>query len=291
MTILVTGSTGAIGAQVVNHLASRGAKIKALVRSPEKARFPEGVEVVQGDMIDIDSMRAALTNISTLFLLNAVTPEEMTQGLIALNLAHEAGIKRVVYFSVIHSDIFTNVPHFTGKYSIERMLAQLEIPATILRPAYFTQNDASLKEAIVNYGVYPMPVGESGVAMIDTRDIAEIAALELLRRENASGILPSETLDLVGPELLTGPAIANIWSSVLQKVVHYGGDDLTQFEQNFRHFAPAWMAYDMRVMMDRIQREGMVGASGADKKLEALLGRPLRTYHAFAEEMARQWAQ
>ena len=54
--------------------------------------------------MNVELVRAALAGTRTLFLLNAVTADELTQALIALNLAREAGIERVVYFSVIHSD-------------------------------------------------------------------------------------------------------------------------------------------------------------------------------------------
>ena len=67
MTILVTGSNGAIGSQVVAYLAAKGADVHALVRNAPKSRLPEGVKVVQGDLLDVDSMRAALAPIKTLF--------------------------------------------------------------------------------------------------------------------------------------------------------------------------------------------------------------------------------
>ncbi len=104
MTILVTGATGTIGRQVVEQLLKRGADVRALVRDPVKANLPAGVGVVQGDLLDVDSLRRAFAGVSTLFLLNAVVPDEFTQALIALNVAREAGIERIVYLSVIHSD-------------------------------------------------------------------------------------------------------------------------------------------------------------------------------------------
>jgi uncharacterized protein YbjT (DUF2867 family) len=122
MAILVTGSTGTIGTLVVAYLARKGADVHALARSPEKVRFPDGVTPVKGDLTDVDSMRAALEKASTLFLLTAVAPDEVTQALITLNLAREAGIQRIVYFSVFDNDKFTNVPHFIGKYAVERMI-------------------------------------------------------------------------------------------------------------------------------------------------------------------------
>src|SRR3954467_3218896 len=99
MTILVTGATGTIGSLVVQGLASAGAEVSAFVRAAGKKRFPAGVKEVVGDLTDVPSLRAALPSVRTLFLLNAVTPDEVTQALVALNLAREAGIERVVYLS------------------------------------------------------------------------------------------------------------------------------------------------------------------------------------------------
>src|SRR6266702_4585444 len=203
MTILVTGATGNVGRQVVEQLVKRGADVRALVRDPAKANFPASVNVVKGDFLDVDSLRSAFSGVSTLFLLNAVVAEEFTQALTALNLAREAGIERIVYLSVIHSDLYVNVPHFAGKFGVERMIEQMGFNATILRPAYFMNNDLTIKDIVTGYGVYPMPIGSKGLAMIDTRDIGEIAALELIRREQATGPLPLTRINLVGPDTLT----------------------------------------------------------------------------------------
>ena len=97
MTILVTGATGTIGTQVVAQLRARNVQFRALVRDPGKAKLPTGVDVVRAEFLDVDAMRAALKGVSTVFLLNAVVPDELTQALIALNLAREAGVERIVY--------------------------------------------------------------------------------------------------------------------------------------------------------------------------------------------------
>ena len=61
MTILVTGSTGTIGSQVVQRLAGQSAPTRALVRGDaSKVKIPAGVEPVQGDMTDLASMRTVL---------------------------------------------------------------------------------------------------------------------------------------------------------------------------------------------------------------------------------------
>jgi len=286
MTILVTGASGTIGRTVVEQLVQRGAAVRALVRDPAKANFPEGVEVVQGDLLDPDSLRGAFRGVSTLFLLNAVVPDEFTQALIALNLAKEAGIERLVYLSVIHSDVYLNVPHFAGKFGVERLIENMGFSATILRPAYFMSNDLTVKDAILGYGVYPMPVGAKGLAMIDPRDIGEIAAIELIHRDRATRPLPQTRLNLVGPDTLTGNDIAAIWSDVLARTIAYGGDDTVAFEVNLRNFMQGWMAYDMRLMSERFLSDGMLPEAGDLARLEAMLGRPLRSYRAFAGEVA-----
>jgi uncharacterized protein YbjT (DUF2867 family) len=286
MTTLVTGATGTVGRQVVEQLVKRGADVRALVRDPAKADFPAGVSVVQGDLLDVDSLRGAFSGVSTLFLLNAVVPDEFTQALIALNLAREAGVRQIVYLSVIHSDLYLNVPHFAGKFGVERMIEQMGFSATILRPAYFIGNDLTVKDVVLDHGVYPMPIGSKGLAMIDTRDIGEIAAIELMRRNQANGPLPIERINLVGPDTLTGTDVAAIWSEVLGRSVVYGGDDTGAFEQNLRRFMPGWMAYDMRLMSERFLSDGMVPGAGDVERLTALLGRPLRSYRDFVAEIA-----
>lgn len=284
MSILVTGATGAVGSLIVQGLADAGADVKALVRQPGKLSFPANVTEVVGDLTDVPSLRAALSSVRTLFLLNAVTPDELTQALITLNLAREAGIERIVYLSVIHADKYTNVPHFTSKHTVERMIESLDIPATILRPAYFMQNERMVQQAIQGYGVYPMPIGSAGVSMVDARDIADVAVAELLRRDKASAPLPRVMLDVVGPDALTGASAAKIWSSALGREVTYAGDDVAAFEAQMASFGPAWLAYDMRLMMTGIQQHGMQSASDAVSRLQAILGRPLRTYANFVKE-------
>lgn len=286
MTILVTGATGTVGRQVIEQLVRRGADVRALVRDPSKADFPAGVAVAQGDLLDVDSLRNAVSGVSTLFLLNAVVPDEFTQALVALGVAREAGIKRIVYLSVIHSDLYVNVPHFAGKFGIERMIEQMGLTATILRPAYFMNNDLTIKEVVLGHGVYPMPIGSKGLAMIDARDIGEIAAIELMRREQAAEPLPLERFNLVGPDTLTGSDVAAIWTKILGRPVAYGGDDTAGFEQNLRQFMPSWMAFDMRQMAERFLTDGMLPEAGDVARLTALLGRPLRSYRDFASEVA-----
>lgn len=286
MTILVTGATGRVGRHVVDQLVKRDASVRVLTRDPSKADFPVGVEVMQGELLDIDALRKAFAGVSTLFLLNAVTGDEFTQALITLNIARESGVDQVVYLSVIHADRFVNVPHFAVKSGAERMIQQMGFSATILRPSYFIDNELMIKDVIFNHGVYPMPIGGKGIAMVDVRDIAEVAAVELIRRDQANGKLPIETINLVGPDTLTGTDVAAIWSDVLGRSIVYGGDDPSGFEQNLTTFLPKWTAYEMRLMAERYVSDGMIPKAGDVERLTKLLGRPLHSYRDFAIETA-----
>lgn len=285
MTILVTGATGRVGRHLVQQLVQREAKVRVLTRNPASADFPATVEVMQGDLLDLAALRRAFSGVSTLFLLNAVTGDEFTQALITLNIAWESGVERVVYLSVFGADSAVNVPHFAVKFGAERMLAAMGFGATILRPSYFIDNEAMLKDVILQHGIYPMPLGGKGVAMVDARDIAEVAALELIRRDQAPGRLPSETLNLVGPDTLTGEGAAAIWSELLGRPILYAGDDPQGFEQNMATFMPAWMAYEMRLMAERYVSDGMLPQPGDRERLVQMLGRPLHGYRDFARSL------
>jgi uncharacterized protein YbjT (DUF2867 family) len=289
MNILVTGSTGTIGSLVVRGLAAQGASVHALTRNPDQASFPDGVIAVKGDMTDVPSMRAALKEADTLFLLNAVVADEVTQAIGTLSLAREAGIKRIVYLSVLNSDLYTDVPHFTGKYTVERMIEQFDLPATVLRPSYFMQNDAMLRDGLLQQGRYGMPIGNVGVAMVDVRDIAEVAVAALLRRARAAAPLPREVIEISGPDVLTGDALATIWSGVLGRPVTPAGNDLDAWEAFMAGLMPSWAAHDLRLMLARFHVDGMLGKPGAAEILTGLLGHPPRRYRDLAVELATAW--
>ena len=168
-----------------------------------------------------------------------------------------------------------NVPHFAGKFGVERMIEQMGFQATILRPAYFMQNELTIKDAGAGHGVYPMPIGGKGLAMIDARDIGEIAAIELIRRASRPpAALPLERINLVGPDTLTRRGRRRHLVRGAGRPIAYGGDDTAAFEQNLRHSMPAWMAYDMRLMSERFISDGMIPDAGDVARLTAHAGPP-----------------
>jgi uncharacterized protein YbjT (DUF2867 family) len=130
MKILVIGGTGNVGAEVVKELQNRNADIRLLVRK-EGDEPPKGVEVAIGDLLDPVSVQKALHGMDKLYLLNAVTPDELTQGLIAYDLAKRLKLKHIVYHSVYRVELFKDVPHFASKLAIESALRGLSDPSPV----------------------------------------------------------------------------------------------------------------------------------------------------------------
>ncbi len=283
MKILVIGGTGEVGAEVVKELQKRKADLRLLVRK-DGTPMPPGVEVAAGDLLDPVSIEKAMHGVEKLYLLNAVSPDELTQGLIAYDLAKKLKLKHIVYHSVFRVEYFKDVPHFASKLAIESALREFEVPFTIIRPNYFIQNDATLKDALVNAGVYPMPLGDVGISVVDIRDIAEATAIVLTSDEHNG-----ETYNLNGPEAISGSKASSIWSTVLGKTIRYAGHDMDAFEEQMRNSAPSWSAFDIRMMFQGYLERGFVAETGDVERLPKLLGHTPRRYEDFAAETAALW--
>jgi uncharacterized protein YbjT (DUF2867 family) len=285
MKVLVTGGRGLVGSEVVKELRKRNVDVRILARNLDESKpTQEGVEIVKGDLLDPVSVEKALDGVDKLFLLNAVVADELTQGLIAYDLAKKMKLKQVVYLSVFKVERFKDVPHFAAKLAIENALREFDIPFTIIRPNYFFQNDASLKEPLTKAGIYPMPLGGAGVSAVDIRDIAESAAIALTT-EGHHG----KTYNLNGPDVLSGPKVAAIWSELLGRKIQYAGHDMDVFERQMRERMPSWMAFDIRTMFESYLERGFIASDNDIEMVTKLLGHPPRRYEDFAREIATNW--
>jgi uncharacterized protein YbjT (DUF2867 family) len=286
MKILVIGATGNVGTAVVAELQKRGAEVRALIRKQTAAegQLPAGVEVAVGDLLDPVSVEKALHGVDKLYLLNAVVPDELTQGLIAYDLAKKLKLRHIVYHSVFRVEHFKDVPHFASKLAIEDAIREFDLPFTIIRPNYFFQNDATLKEALTMGGIYPMPLGSVGISAVDIRDIAEAAAIAL-----TSDGHHGKTYNLNGPQVLSGPNVASIWSRLLGKEIRYAGNEMDAFEEQMRKRAPSWSAFDIRMMFQGYLERGFVAETGDLETLTNLLGHAPRRYEDFARETVVNW--
>lgn len=285
MKVLITGGTGTVGGQLVRELRKRDVDVRVLTRkSPETGRFSPDIEVAVGDMLDPASMEQAMQGVDKLFLLNAVAAEELTQSLIAVATAKKKKLRHITYLSVLQVDRFPDVPHFAAKLAVETALRDSDVPHSILRPGYYFQNETWVKDAITKGGIYPMPIGTSGIAAIDVRDIAEAASVTLTA-EGQDG----QIYDLAGSELITGPGNAATWGKLLGRDVQYGGHDFDGFEDYLRSYLPPWNAFDVRKMFQGFFDRGLTTSEDQVSRLSQLLGRPPRSYQEFAEETAAQW--
>lgn len=258
-----------------------------LTTNPGRSALPKGMTAVKGDLLDPASLRDAFEGVQTMFLLASVSPSELTQSLLALDLAYEAGVEHVVYFSQIKLD-WPDCPHAVAKSGAEALIRHHGLSATILRPAYFYQNEVALKEPIMG-GTYPIPIGKVGAQMVDIRDIAEVAALAILDRDRIGS---DRIVELVGPDVITGERAAETWTNVTGRHVSYGGDALGEgFEQSQTTIMPGWQAHDLVAMFRGCQREGMIGKPGAVDRLTELLGRPLRSYEDFTRDTFQEWQE
>ena len=285
MRILVTGGTGTVGSQVARELHRRGADVHVLTRDKSRAgQLPRGVTAVEGNLQEVGTVRRVFDGFEKVFLLNHATPTEAYEALMAVTAMRTANVKHIVYLSVHHTEKAAWLPHYGTKVAVEEALKVSGISYTILRPNNFFQNDYWFKDALLEYGVYPQPIGDTGVSRVDVRDIAEAAAIVLTTPGHEG-----QTYDLAGPEAMTGTETAAIWSRALGWPVKYAGNDLDEWEKQSLQYLPDWQAFEYRHMYEYFQVNGLKASPEALSRLGTLLGHAPRAFEAFAAETAASW--
>ncbi len=287
MRHLVFGGTGTVGSLVVRGLLDKGETVRVLTRSADRAKtLPKGVEPVLGDLADPGTYEKVFAGYDNLFLLTANGPSDLMEGLAAVNEAKRTKAKRVVYLSIHDVETCAEAPHFASKIAIERALKESGLPHTILRPNNFYQNDYWSKDVILQYGVYPQPIGDIGVSRVDTRDIAEAA----VRALTESGHL-GKTYVLAGPDALTGKACAGEFAKALGKPVAYGGNDLEAWKKSMAPYLPAWAVYDYALMYAMFQAKGLKATASQLAETRAILGHEPRKFADFVRETSVTWKE
>lgn len=285
MKTLVIGGTGMVGSAVVTCLLRQGVIVRVMSRSQDKLqKLPAGVVGCRADLDDPHSLAAAFDGIDSVFLLNAVGPNETEQGLVAVSAAKAAGVKKIVYLSVFMPKGSERIAHFRSKLPVEEALKESGIAYTILRPNNFFQNDLWLKSAIMQYSVYPQPIGGKGLNRIDVRDIAD-CAINALMKPGHEGL----TYGIHGPDALTGEGIAGIYTKHLGREVRYSGNDLDTWGEMAKNMIPAFMIPEMQVMYRFFQDIGMIALKDDLEKMEKLLGHEPRTFDDFVKEITVEW--
>ncbi len=285
MRHLVLGGTGTVGSLVVRGLLDKGEAVRVLTRSADHAKaLPKGAEPVLGDLADPGTYEKVFSGYDNLFLLTANGPSDLLEGLAAVNEAKRTKAQRVVYLSIHDVEKCAEAPHFASKIAIERALKESGLPYTILRPNNFYQNDYWSKDVILQYGVYPQPIGDIGLSRVDARDIGE-AAVRALTESGHFG----KTYTLVGPDVVTGKDCAAEFAKALGKPVAYGGNDLSAWAKSMAPYLPSWAVYDYALMYAMFQTKGLKATPPQLAETRAILGREPRKFADFVRETVAAW--
>lgn len=192
--ILVTGATGNIGSALVSQLRTGGAaSVRAMTRDPGRASFPEGTEVVEGDLRRADSLKAALEGARALFLLSGMGAEAEV-----LATARQAGVEHVVLVSSITVRTHPHLAQAVENLAVERTLRDSGMAWTILRPTQFASNALWWAGSIREEGLVRAPYVDIGLPTVHPGDIAAVARTALTQPGHRGA-----TYDLTGPERVT----------------------------------------------------------------------------------------
>jgi NADH dehydrogenase len=215
MTVLVTGATGFIGPHVVHALRAREAPVRALVREHSRgSRLAAwGAELVEGDVTDPDSLRAALAGVDTVIHLVAIIKgsradfervmAQGTRNLVAA--AEEAGVRRFVLASALGLNEHTKdqVPYFAAKWEMERAVKASPVEHVIFRPSFVFGRDGGVLPTFVRLARFApvTPIvgpGTQRLQPIWVEDLAEYYARAIDLPEAAG-----RTFEVGGPDAPT----------------------------------------------------------------------------------------
>ena len=215
MSVLVTGGTGFVGPHVVHALRARDLPVRALVRDRRRAgRLTSwGVELVEGDITDPTSLRAACAGAEAIVHLVAIIKGSraeferiMAQGtrdLVAA--AKDAGVRRVVLASALGLDERSKdaVPYYAAKWEMERAVRESGLEHVILRPSFVFGKDGGVLPTFVRLARFApvTPIvgpGTQRLQPIWVEDVAEYYA-HALEGPDAVG----RTFEVGGPDAPT----------------------------------------------------------------------------------------
>jgi len=285
MKVLVIGGTGTVGSQTVAELLKRGTDVRVMTSKEENLqKLPNEVEGVLGNLNDENSLKRVFEGVDRVFIITPLSPTETEEGLAAVNTARKAEVKRIVYMSIHRLEDIPEAPHFSGKLPIENAIKSTGIEYTILRPNSFFQNDYNFRHPMLEFGIYPNPVGNTGINSVDVRDIAE-AATNALLEEGFTG----KTYSLVGPDINTADNNAATFSKHLGKEIKYSGNDLEAWGVSAKQMLPQWLVDDLKNMFKHFQDKGLIATDEDHKQTKEILHREPNSYDSFARIVAEQW--
>jgi NAD(P)H dehydrogenase (quinone) len=278
--ILVTGAAGKTGQAVLRQLASRGVATRALVhRAAHEAvvRSAGATEVANGDLLDRESLRSAARAARAIYhICPNMHPREVEIGDAVIDAARRAGVRRVVYHSVLRPQIEA-MPHHWRKLRVEERLWSSGLDVTVLQPAALMQNLQAHLPSMRSRGELPVPYSADAVfTLVDLGDVAQVAA-DVLEQHRHIGA----TYELCGGERRSHRDMAAVFAEVLARPVEAVVMGLEAWREKARGAGlDGQLLADLGAMFRYYDRHGF--AAGAEV-LRRLLGREPTTLRACVE--------
>ena len=277
--IVITAASGNLGRLVLEDLLGRGvpaAEIRAVVRDPAKlADYAErGVQVVQGDYTDQESLVAALEGADKLLLISSMGGDEerIKHHLNAIAAAKRAGVKHLAYTSIPHAD--GNAIRFSWVHKeTEEAIRQSGIPFTFLRNNWYFENVTGAIDAALEHGAIIGANGEGSIAYASRADYAAAAAV-VLSGEGHEG----KVYELTGDVAFTPAEFAAEISAQSGKPVVYTLLSEQEYAKALEDFGvPAAITGDLAQADVAISQGALAETTDT---LATLIGRPTTTLAA-----------
>jgi uncharacterized protein YbjT (DUF2867 family) len=276
--ILITGSTGHIGSEVVRLLSQAGMPARALVRNPSQKQNLPGITWVTGDLAKRETLPAVFDGCTKLFLLtgNVENMTELQHNAIAA--ARQAGATHVVKLSAFGASSHSNSMIGRWHHEVEKELQESGLAWTILRPHHFMQNLLSQSENIIKDGVVYSAAGEGKIPFIDTRDIAAVAVVTLTQAGHAG-----KKYVITGSEAISYRQVTEIIGAAICKQLRYIDESFDVARVRLMQAGqPSWLI-DSTLALAAYQRAG--GPTETITSVVAdLTGKPPRTFAEFAHD-------
>jgi uncharacterized protein YbjT (DUF2867 family) len=279
--ILVIGGRSKIGAALITELLDRGEQVRALVRAGEAAGglpadgLPTAVEAVAGDLADEGSLVTAMAGVEKVFLLSSPHPDAVGWHRNAVDAARRTQVQLLVRSSILGADRETPAEFISAHTSCDRYLEDSGLPYVIVRPNLFLQNvPESTISSIGESGIFYADAGQARITMVDTRDVAAVAAVALTEPGQAGA-----HYDVTGPEALSYADVAAKLTSALGRPVSYADapDDAVR-QALLDAGLIEWFADALVGLYQDYRRSGSDGyAAQVTDTVSRLTGRPARS--------------
>jgi len=279
-TILVSGATGFTGRKTVEILLEKDVPVRALVRTDDQ-RAEElrklGAEVVIGDLLSLNDLRAALEGIETAYFVYPIAPGLIDATARFALAAQEAGVKSVVNMSQISARRVAKSNAALDHYTAERVFDWSGLAMTHLRPTYFSQwlIYPHWRQHIVERGEIRLPFGDGRHAPIAAEDQARLIAAILENPQAHAG----KTYNLNGPVDLSQQGVADAVGEVLGRTITYVPISLEQYD---REMAEAGLPAFLRQHLVEVAQDYQHGVfEGEDGVIREITGQAPMTVQAF----------